>query len=715
MRLVLMLACVSCVALAASPSAALKPFVTPPEDKVVGTSRAIAVVPSLEDAEVGPHGGRVWRFTHLERDAAFLKPHFADFNLLPGDRLIVRGASGRVVEELTGRGPRGAGSFWGLSVFGDTIELELHTRRAYHQVPFRIDEVIVGDAAMFEPLDLGASPESVCAPPDYEPAACYFGGPDLVKEANLRASVGVMSVDTNPVTQGTWCSGSTLSADGHVLTNQHCIESQGDCNSAEFVYRYWNTECGPSPIATDWVSVRCDQVLAQSPFISCDAGLGDLDFTLASVMSTAGVDEFGFVSVDSSPLASSEAIYIVQHPDGRPKEIAHGEGADVVVDGTVLRYYDTLDTEGGSSGSPIFRESDDLLVGLHHCGGCETPGVGNRGMLMSDIYPHIQGFLCTTEASAALSASIPEEVVGDGDALIEPGETWQVVLGVRNRSCSTDLEGVSATVTVGAGSTAVVLLDSAVVFGDVPAGELSQSLAPVQFEVTGGCGGAVELDIEDLVATNVGSLGDHEGVLQAAVGGVVWTTVSSTDFAAGIPATWSVVDGGTGSGPAATWTTANPGGRSLPLTPPFAIADSDELGSGQTMDEQLISPTVSLPGGVAQVEVAFAHHFRAYSGGTAEKADLDVRSSATGGAWVTKQRFEGADASGTVLVDVSAEALGQPDFQYRFHYWDATFEWWWAVDDVVLRTGVAECSVFEPLFMDGFESGDTVEWSVTVP
>ena len=57
------------------------------------------------------------------------------------------------------------------------------------------------------------------------------------------------------------------------------------------------------------------------------------------------------------------------------------------------RYYNTLDTEGRSSGSPIFREADGKLVELHHCGGCSTPWVGNRGMLMSDIFPGIQDFL----------------------------------------------------------------------------------------------------------------------------------------------------------------------------------------------------------------------------------------------------------------------------------------------------------------------------------
>ncbi len=700
-----------------APAFAGKPLPTPPEKKVVGLAEAIRIEPSLAEASLEEGGVRVWRHQVVERGASFLKPHFVDFNLAPGDVLVVRSASGRVVEELTGLGPKKAGTFWGLSAFGDTLDLELRVRRPYAQLPFVIDQIIVGDPGMFEPLDLGANPESVCAPPNYENVACYFAGgptPDAGKEANLRASVGVMSVGTNPVSSGTWCSGSTVSSEGHVLTNQHCIEDQAGCNGAEFVYRYWRTGCaGGTPIAVDWVAVRCDEVLAQSPFVSCDQGLSDLDFTLASVQSTAGVDEFGFVQVDgSTPLTDGEALYIVQHPDGRPKEIAHGSGADVDVDGTVLRYYDTLDTEGGSSGSPIFREADDALVGLHHCGGCETAGVGNRGMLMTDIYPHIESFLCTEDVVVGGSGEGLEEVSGDGDALMEPGETWQFWPKVRNRACSGDAENVTAGIEMTAGSAPVTLLDTTASFGTVGPGAAAVAQAPVRFEVGAACGGEVSLDLVDVAATNiVDPLGDFPGVMAETVGGDVYTNLMTVDFSSGIPAGWTVVDGGTGTNAARTWTTANPGNRSVGLTPPFVIADSDNLGSGQSMDEQLISPVLAVPAGFDGIEVAFAHNFRYYDSGQPEKGDVDVRSAATAGAWTNKARYT-ASTSGLVALDVTAEAAGQADFQVRFHYYDAIWEWWWAVDDIAVRGVSAECETFSGIFADGFESGDTSAWIV---
>jgi hypothetical protein len=130
-------------------------------------------------------------------------------------------------------------------------------------------------------------------------------------------------------------------------------------------------------------------VLARSPIGSCNATPSTLDFTLCSVQGDPA-STYGWVTPDPNPVTNGEGVYIVQHPDGRPHEITHGAGADVFVSGVNLYYDETLDTQGGSSGSPVFRESDDKLIGLHHCGGCP-----NSGMMMSAIYPLIEPFLDT--------------------------------------------------------------------------------------------------------------------------------------------------------------------------------------------------------------------------------------------------------------------------------------------------------------------------------
>ncbi|MEM9554178.1 MAG: trypsin-like peptidase domain-containing protein [Acidobacteriota bacterium] len=692
---------------AASPALASKPVPRPDSISVVGHAQEYSLRPNLADA-VESAGGFSWSHAVEVADAAFIKLRLTEFDLRPGDVLIVRSSNGRVVEELTGKGPKDARSFWTLSAFGNRLELELQFSKPYDRLPFRISKAMVGDAEMLESM-VGAPPtKSICSPADFEDVVCYEA--DQAKWDNIYASVGVMNVGGNA---NLWCSGSNISASGHILTNYHCVPDFAPCSNAEFVFKYYRTGCNDgSPITADWVGFRCDETLVQSPFISCDQGLNDLDFSLNTVIGDPS-STFGFVEVDPTPLTSGEAIYIVQHPDGRPHEITHGSGADVVVDGTVLRYYNTLDTEGGSSGSPIYRESDDQLVGLHHCGGCSSAGVGNRGMLISDIYPHIQEYLCSQSLELTpVTIDDPVEVTGNGDAVLDPGETWSFVPRLRNRACSAVAGSVEADISIHPDSVGVTLVDAMTTFGDIAAGAVADGSA-VRFTIdpAAPCGDEVVLGLTQVVGTG-GPFTDVPEMLRVATGSVPEVPLTFHDFAVGMPGGWSIVDGGTGSGDAATWTEANPGNRNL-LTPPFMIADSDALGSGFDMDEEMLTTTYDLSGYLSAF-VQFEHNFRYWSGGGAEKADVDVRSSATGGSWVNLERYEGATTSGQVTLDLTPYIAA--DVQLRFHYYDATYDYWWAIDDLyVIGVETPQCSSTTQIFSDDFESGNLSSWTMTVP
>ncbi|HSL17108.1 MAG TPA: trypsin-like peptidase domain-containing protein [Methylomirabilota bacterium] len=679
-----------------------------PERAVVGHGRDLSLVPDLGRAvQVGDE--RIWVDSIVVKDAFFLKPHFVGFNLRAGDALVVRSATGWVVETITGRGPKDLGTFWGLSARGEELHLEFHMRHHYAEPPFTIDLVLVGDVDPFAPP--GGGPESICPPSDFEDVICYQSDPG--KWANVQASVGLMNVGSSPIS-GLWCSGSNVSPNNYVLSNDHCITSQAECDTTEFVFRYYNQNCGSGPTTPDWQSFRCDDIVASSPYVSCEATLTSLDFTLNSVIGDPAAT-FGYAEPDPNPVTDGEGIYIIQHPAGRPHEITHGDGTDVDADAPNLRYYNTLDTEGGSSGSPIYRDADDKLIGLHHCGGCTTPGVGNRGMMMSDIYPLIQDYLCSDilDVRAADTQGLAE-VSGNGNAVLEPGESWQFTPLVRNAACTDDALGVTADIVLNAASAGPVAISGGVVsFGDVPAGAVAPSQMPVIFDLDGSaaCGGDVIFDLANLTAANGGPWPGATALLTVPVGEVVWESVMLEDFAGGIPATWTVVHNGTATGPAATWTTDNPGGRVLALTEPFAIVDSDEAGTGVTHDEELITAPVDCTGH-EQVELRFKHDFNQYS---TEICDVDVRSGATGGAWVNVASFTGGDTSGLVTVDITAQAVGQNDVEVRFHYYNASYEWWWAVDDVEIAGGTWVCGASDVIFADDFETGDALSWDLVVP
>jgi len=183
-----------------APLWANKPTIEPPSPTAVGTSQPIRVTPDLTEATAA--GGRLFWSERVEvKDAAFLKPHFVNVNLRAGDRLVVRSGSGKVVETITGRGPKDAGSFWGLSAFGEELTLELSFARPYAAHPFTVDQVIVGDPAMLAEVAGFDEPESICTPGDFEDVFCYQS--DAGKWANVLASVELVAAGQLTVDGGT--------------------------------------------------------------------------------------------------------------------------------------------------------------------------------------------------------------------------------------------------------------------------------------------------------------------------------------------------------------------------------------------------------------------------------------------------------------------------------------------------------------------------------
>jgi endonuclease G len=103
-------------------------------------------------------------------------------------------------------------------------------------------------------------------------------------------------------------------------------------------------------------------------------------------------NKYGIVRLPtSSTYAVGQHLNIIQHPAGRRKEVALQDNTITGVFPNVLRY--TTDTEGGSSGSPVFNNAWDL-VSLHHAGGDFVGGawLNNEGIridrIVADLRAH---------------------------------------------------------------------------------------------------------------------------------------------------------------------------------------------------------------------------------------------------------------------------------------------------------------------------------------
>ena len=115
------------------------------------------------------------------------------------------------------------------------------------------------------------------------------------------------------------------------------------------------------------------------------------------------------------------------------------------------------------------------------------------------------------------------------------------------------------------------------------------------------------------------------------------------------------------------------------------IVDSDFYGSGGTQDTSLVSPSVDLTDSADPV-VQFRTDFNALGD---DVADVDV--STDGGTTWENVWHQTDGVTGPTQVRVPLpQAAGEADVQVRFHYYDATFAWWWQVDDVGLGTAFCD-------------------------
>lgn len=150
------------------------------------------------------------------------------------------------------------------------------------------------------------------------------------------------------------------------------------------------------------------------------------------------------------------------------------------------------------------------------------------------------------------------------------------------------------------------------------------------------------------------------------------------NFDSGIPGNWTIIDGYSDG---KTWYGAtNYSGNTLEGTP-FAFVNSNAAGYVD-MDEQLITPEMDVSS-YTSLTLEFDHYFEYYPYGNSEKGDVDVWD---GSNWQNVARFTSTTGSWATpdhqTIDILAYA--NANLKVRFHYYDANWDWYWAVDNVVI-------------------------------
>ena len=204
-----------------------------------------------------------------------------------------------------------------------------------------IDQVIVSKPPV--------KPKSIVGPDQREP---YRDQQEPIRTLG-RSVVRLRFVDDDRKKEFT-CTGFLVFTSSHVLTNEHCINSNKEMRSALVDFDF---DGGGSPMR----SVRLSKLL--------DSNV-ELDYSLLELAEPA---DRSVLVLRSDSDADGRGLLIVQHPGGEVKQVSI---RDCKVKGpqlpgtsaTATDFGHTCDTLGGSSGSPVFDPTGLTVVGLHHFG-----------------------------------------------------------------------------------------------------------------------------------------------------------------------------------------------------------------------------------------------------------------------------------------------------------------------------------------------------------
>ena len=315
----------------------------------------------------------VWSRVIEHLGATYIAVRFAEFDLAPGELLFISNDSANDGYFLEGRGKGQAGEFWARHIKGDRMRLELVSPTGRLTGSLRIDEYVAG----FVRVDAPIGPEAICGADDKLNAVCYRDSHGDHYEHG-RAVARLL------INGSTFCTGWLASADGLLMTNEHCISSNSAALNTDYEFMAEAPNCGDP----NCQPCHPGTVVSGATLVSVDA---NLDYALVQFEDEGPSQTYGYLKLADEAAKVGDAIYIPQHPGGRAKEFAI-VSTDVHDPGGVPRvtsvtepscvpgggyndvgYY--ADTEGGSSGSPVLSADSHEVIALHHCANCPNRGV----------------------------------------------------------------------------------------------------------------------------------------------------------------------------------------------------------------------------------------------------------------------------------------------------------------------------------------------------
>jgi hypothetical protein len=321
----------------------------------------------LSDGDWMPvEGGRVWRLEVRGLGSLNNRLHLTGLNLGEGQEIHLNtpGVADSMVGPITGSGPFENGELWGTFASGEVSHLEWFVPNGVEvsALPFTGIEYAHGYKQVFPTqaeLDEAVYQEA---------SGCVIDPSCYSQWASVSNGVGQMTFTSGGASYV--CTGqlvATTAADEtpYFSTANHCISTTAEANS--LVVKFFNraNTCNGAVSAGTTVSGGSD-------FIATYAGS---DCTLLMLRNTLPSTVF-WVGWDTVNVANSTAATGISHPNGVEQDIHFGSkgstttscNTGAVSAGSSRVNWSQGTIEGGSSGSGIYKNSDQKLFGILSCG-----------------------------------------------------------------------------------------------------------------------------------------------------------------------------------------------------------------------------------------------------------------------------------------------------------------------------------------------------------
>ncbi len=198
-----------------------------------------------------------------------------------------------------------------------------------------------------------------------------------------------------------------------IITNNHVLPLKDAAATATLHFDYLTDFRTGKKSTRKLMRLAPEKLFFTSPVQS----KGGLDFTVVALEEVAD-EEYGFLEYEGDHTAKDATrIYVPQHPRGRTKTYVFHNNFKVNQSDDYLTY--TSDTEGGSSGSPLFDEKL-RLIGLHHVGNYRDNPEGSWARMNTNLGSRIEVVLRDL-ADQLIDADWTEDQIkewfGDGSVL----------------------------------------------------------------------------------------------------------------------------------------------------------------------------------------------------------------------------------------------------------------------------------------------------------